>query len=175
MYLDMNEGYPDVTRSEKDLDKLDKRINELLKTIGYSGTYADWLAEPKKDISGQYSISEDDVLKIVAELEDLKHDREILVEEIGKGHNYIFVGKASAFCPMLPGSGGGWLMRKKDEKYDAVTGTKDQRWLESETVQMMHAEDRIDRSYFDKLVDEAVKDISVYGDIEMFRSIDEGG
>ena len=111
-------------------------------------------------------------MKCIAELEDLKHDREILLEEIAKGHNYVFVGKASAFCPVVPGSGGGWLMRKKDDKYDAVTGTKDQRWLEAETVANLKLEHCIDRSYFDKLVDEAIHDISQYGDVEVFRNLD---
>ena len=65
-------------------------------------------------------------------------------------------------------------MRQKDDKYDAVTGTKDQRWLEAETVKNLGMESAIDRSYFDRLVDEAVHDISQYGDIEAFRSLDGG-
>lgn len=87
-------------------------------------------------------------------------------------HDYHFVGKAGSFCPIKPGCGGGWLMRQKDEKYDAVTGTKDQRWLEAETVQSLGMEEAIDRSYFDRLVDEAVHDISQYGDIEAFRHLE---
>lgn len=89
-------------------------------------------------------------------------------------HDYHFVGKAGSFCPIRPGCGGGWLMRQKDDKYDAVTGTKDQRWLEAETVKNLGMESSIDRSYFDRLVDEAVHDISEYGDIEVFRNLDGG-
>ena len=174
MYLDMNEGLPDVTRDEKDLEKLDKRANELLKAIGYDGNYEKWIAEDGTvDLSGKYSVSEDDALKILAELEDLKKDREILKEEIALGHKYVFVGKASAFCPVKDGCGGGWLVRKKDEKYDAVTGTKDQRWMEAETVRNLNLQDCIDRTYFDKLVDEAIHDISEYGDFEIFRNLEE--
>ena len=88
-------------------------------------------------------------------------------------HDYQFVGKAGSFCPIMKGRGGGWLVRQKDDKYDSVTGTKDQRWLEAEVVTNMHIEDAVDRSYFDRLVDEAVHDISQYGDIEAFRTLEE--
>ena len=88
-------------------------------------------------------------------------------------HDYHFVGKAGSFCPIVEGKGGGWLVRQKDEKYDAVTGTKDQRWLEAETVKNLGIESAIDRSYFDRLVDEAVHDISQYGDIEAFRHLED--
>ena len=172
MYLDMNEGLPDVSRFEKDLEKLNKRAAELLKAVGYDGGYDQWISEPKKDLTGKYTISEDDALKAIAELEDLKYDRQMLTDEIAKGHKYVFVGKASAFCPVKPGCGGGWLVRKKDDKYDAVTGTKDQRWMEAETVRNLNLQDAIDRSYFDRLVDEAIHDISEFGDIEAFRSLD---
>lgn len=172
MYLDMNEELPDVSMSERDLDRMLKRTGELLKAIGYDGSYDQWIAEPQKDLSGKYSISEEDALKCIAELEDLKEDYRILQEEIAKGHHYVFVGKAGAFCPILPGRGGGWLMRKNGNKYDAVVGTKDQRWLESETVGNLKMEDAIDRRYFDRLVDDAIRDISQYGDIEVFRNLD---
>ena len=40
-----------------------------------------------------------------------------LYKKIAEGHNYIFIGKVSRFCPMKPGSGGGLLLREKDGKY----------------------------------------------------------
>lgn len=85
-------------------------------------------------------------------------------------HDYQFVGKAGQFCPILPGKGGGLLMREKDGKYNAATGTKGYRWLESEKVKMLEKENDIDRSYYDELVNAAVKDISKYGDFEWFVS-----
>ena len=173
MYLDMNEQLPDVSRAERDLEKLTKRCNDLLKAIGYEGSYDQWLDDGKAEYGGG-TLSEEDREKILAELKDLRKDRDVLLEEIAKGHNYVFVGMASAFCPVVPGSGGGWLMRKKDEKYDAVTGTKDQRWMESETVQQMNLEDCIDRSYFDRLVDEAIHDMAEFGDVEAFRHLADG-
>ena len=89
-------------------------------------------------------------------------------------HNYIFVGKVGLFCPILPGHGGGQLMVERtdsktgEKKYAAVTGTKGYRWLESEMVRENNLEEFIDRSYYIHLVDEAVKEISKYGDFESF-------
>ena len=61
-------------------------------------------------------------------------------------------------------------MREKDGKYYAATGSKGYRWLEAEMVKTLGKEDAIDRSYYDKLVNDAVADISKYGDFEWFVS-----
>ena len=92
-------------------------------------------------------------------------------------HNHIFIGKVSSFCPIKPGCGGGELLREgKDKegnvKYSSATGAKGYRWLEAETVKVLGKEDDIDRSYYDKLVDDAVETISQYGDFEWFVSDD---
>lgn len=86
---------------------------------------------------------------------------------IETGHNYKFVGKVGNFCPILPGKGGGLLVREKDGKYYAATGSKGYRWLESETIRGTN-ETYIDRKYYDELVDDAIKTIEQYGDFEMF-------
>ena len=96
------------------------------------------------------------------------NDKERLEQLIAQGHKYLFVGKAGLFCPIKPGCGGGLLMREKDGKYYAATGTKGYRWKEAELVQNLHQEDEIDRRYFDALVDEAKKAIEVYDDFERF-------
>lgn len=85
-------------------------------------------------------------------------------------HNYHFVGKTGSFCPIKPGCGGGLLMREKDGKYYAATGSKGYRWLEAEVVQTLRKEKDIDHSYFAKLVDDAVGAVSKYGDFEWFAS-----
>ena len=95
-------------------------------------------------------------------------------------HDYHFIGRVGQFCPIKPGCGGGVLLREgKDKdgntKYDAVTGTlkpdkTPYRWLETEMVKTLGKESDIDRSYYDKLVDDAVKAISEYGDFEWFVS-----
>lgn len=93
-----------------------------------------------------------------------------IVKEIAKGHNYIFVGKVGRFCPIKPGCGGGLLMREKDGKYYAATGSKGYRWMESEMVKELGKEDDIDLSYYSSLVDDAVETISAYGDFQAFVS-----
>lgn len=96
---------------------------------------------------------------------------EQLIRHINEGHDYQFVGRVGNFCPILPGHGGGLLVREKDGKYYSATGAKGYRWLESEIVRGTN-EKYIDRSYYNKLVDEAVATIEQYGDFEMFVSDD---
>lgn len=96
---------------------------------------------------------------------------EKLMRRINDGHDYRFVGRVGNFCPILPGHGGGILVREKDGKYYSATGAKGYRWLESEMVRGTN-EDYIDKSYYNKLVDEAVATIEQYGDFEMFVSDD---
>jgi len=85
-------------------------------------------------------------------------------------HNYHFIGKAGAFCPIGSGCGGGILLREKGEKYYAATGSKGYRWLEADMIKTLEKEEDIDRGYYNKLVDDAVENISKYGDIEWFVS-----
>lgn len=96
---------------------------------------------------------------------------EQLMRRIDEGHDYQFIGKVGNFCPILPGHGGGILVREKDGKYYSATGAKGYRWLESEIVRGTN-EEYIDKSYYNKLVDEAVATIEQYGDFEMFVSDD---
>ena len=130
LYLDMNEGLPDVSELEAERDRLAKK--------------------------------------------DPPMEREGLSEEIAKGHNYHFIGKVGQFCPIKPGCGGGILLRETDNKktgekgYAAATGSKGFRWLESEMVRELGKENDIDRTYYNNLVDEAVKSLSSYGDFERF-------
>ena len=96
---------------------------------------------------------------------------EQLIRHINEGHDYQFIGRVGNFCPILPGHGGGLLVREKDGKYYSATGAKGYRWLESEMVRGTN-EEYIDKSYYNKLVDEAVATIEQYGDFEMFVSDD---
>lgn len=132
LYLDMNEGLPDVSELEAERDRLAKK--------------------------------------------DPLMEREGLSEEIAKGHNYHFIGKVGQFCPIKPGCGGGILLRETENKktgekgYAAATGSKGFRWLESEMVRELGKENDIDRTYYNNLVDEAVKSLSSYGDFERFAA-----
>ena len=142
LYLDMNENLPDVTNWEliRDLRIAESANKKLTKR-------------------------EMDILELNRTYSD-----EDIQNEIAKGHDYHFVGKIGLFCPIKPGHGGGILLREKDGKYYSATGAKGYRWMESEMVQQLKLEDSIDKSYYTKLVDEAVNDISQYGDFEAFAS-----
>lgn len=85
-------------------------------------------------------------------------------------HNYIFVGRVGQFTPIKPGKGGGQLLRKSGDglSYSAVAGTKGYRWLESSVVRTLDLDDVVDLSYYKKLADDAINDISKFGDFESF-------
>lgn len=81
-----------------------------------------------------------------------------------------FVGKVSSFCPIKPEHGGGVLLREKEGKYYAATGTKGYFWMEAEMVKELGKEKDIDMSYFNKLADDAVGAIGKFGDSGWFIS-----
>lgn len=141
LYLDRNEGMPDVSEYEKVMDlrkskkKFTKRDEMLLE---------------------EYSSWTDDELKA----------------KIAEGHDYHFVGRVGRFCPIKPGCGGANLYRVNEGKNYAATGTDGYRWLEAEFVKTLGKEKDIDRSYYDKLVHDAVTTIAQYGDFEWFVSDD---
>ena len=146
LYLDMNESLPDVSEAEKEMAD---RLKEYKK-----------LGKDSKELD--YIYSKNPAFKNVSDDE--------LNEFIATGHNYIFIGKVGQFCPIKPGANGGLLMREKEGKYYAATGSKGYRWLESEMVKELGKEDDIDKTYYNKLVDDAVEVISKYGDFEWFVS-----
>jgi len=90
-------------------------------------------------------------------------------------HDYRFIGKVGRFCPVKPGCGGGALLRETVKKggekgYNAVAGSKGYRWMEADMVLALDKQDDIDLSYYDKLVDAAIKTISAFGNFEEFVS-----
>lgn len=155
LYLDFNETLSDSSYYDKALKKLvkvgsvptkseQKLIDELKTEFNLPGNASNQLIQSRLD------------------------------EKIATCHDYQFVGRVGQFTPVLPGYGGGVLLRSKDSKYSAVTGTKKAdgtpyRWLESET---MTDEDKehIDKSYYRALVDDARSSIEQYGDYEWFVS-----
>lgn len=95
-------------------------------------------------------------------------------------HDYHFIGKVGNFCPVKSGCGGGVLVKESKKfddggnmKYDSVTGTlkpdkSPYRWLEAEAAKALGKENDVDKTYYRKLVDDAVDAISQYGDFERF-------
>ena len=103
---------------------------------------------------------------------DLETGKEITVK---KGDKPEFIGRVGQFCPIKPGCGGGELLRESKDKdgnikYASATGAKGYFWLESESVKALGKEADIDRSYYDRQVDDAIEAISQYGDFEWFVS-----
>ena len=162
LYLDMNEKLPDVSEYEKKLEKLESDYKK--------GKISDTTFEPEAGV---------------------------LQELIDDGHDRKFVGKVGEFCPVKPGKGGGVLVREQNGKFYAATGTTGFRWLEAEMLLTKSAEmvtiidpdtgkekkisgaelisgndGIVDRSYYNKLVNDAIESISKYGDYEWFISED---
>ena len=159
LYLDFNENLPDVTEKEKELQK-------CLKALGMS--WDDW----QDFLGGTFD-------KIPLAI-DVERNLRRLNDEILHGHDYRFVGRVGLFTPVKKGCNGGLLMRESGGKYSSATGAKDYRWCESESIGAVRAVtgqgkpvfglDDIDKSYYNKLVDDAKDAIAQYCDIEWFVS-----
>lgn len=79
------------------------------------------------------------------------------------------IGRTGRFVPVL--EGGGTLYRVKDDKYYAVAGTKGHKWIAAEVASTIEDDDLlIDMSYFEKLKDDAIKNIESFGSFEEFVS-----
>lgn len=147
LYLDFNEGLPDVSRYEDEWKERNK------------GEYQKW--------SDQYDDS-----RLLRKWPYRSLSDEELSAEIAKGHDYKFIGKIGLFTPVVPGAGGGLLVVNRNGKYDSASGAKGYRWLESETVKSSGLEDKVDLNYYRALVDAAKESVSKYGDFEWFVSED---
>ena len=161
LYLDFNETLPNVSKTEEELKK-------FLKDSGLTWEdYMDILSNSSEDLHANYQL-------------DVKVERHLrkLHDEIQRGHDYRFVGRVGLFTPVKSGCGGGLLMRESGGKYSSATGAKDYRWCESESVGATRAItgqgkpvfglDDIDKTYYNKLVDDARAAIAKYCDIEWF-------
>ena len=117
---------------------------------------------------------EKELTKIEKKLKDqqtqeLISKRDELIERITACHNYQFVGRVGLFCPIIPGKGGGLLMRKgTDGRYSSVAGSKGWRWLESSVVSECKYEKFIDMSYFRDIASVAVETIEKFGNFDGF-------
>ena len=86
------------------------------------------------------------------------------------------VGRIGRFVPVTQESGGGLLLRVKDDKPYAVTGTKGYFWLEAHIAQekLNKGECEINMLYFESLVAEARKTIQQFGPIERLTDDQDG-
>ena len=140
LYLDMNEGLPDVSEYEKELETLRKK----------------W---PDKE--GQYPMDYDEVVADLKAKIEQGHNY-IFIGKVGQ-FCPIKPGCGGGLLMRQTEN------KKTGEKgYAAATGSKGFRWLESEMVRELGKENGIDRSYYNNLVDEAINSLSTYGDFERF-------
>lgn len=137
IYLDTNENLPDVSKYEKELEKLE----------------SDYKKGKLSDIT-------------------FENMCEGLPEKIDEGHDLQFIGRVGQFTPILPGNGGGVMYRVYNDKKYATSGSTGYRWLESEKAKQL-GDAVVDRSFYNKLVDDAIEAISKYGDYEWFVSDDK--
>lgn len=148
IYLDHNEGLPNVEIAEKEL------VNRMW---NHKNSGDD--TKKLRKLNPTYS----------------NHTDEQIEAEINLGHDYRFVGKISRFVPIKSGNDAGLLMRTNNTGgYSYVGGAKGYRWMEAENLKMKSEVDGtnpidiIDKSYFTALVDDAKNNMGKYGDVEMF-------
>jgi hypothetical protein len=114
------------------------------------------------------------VFKKMLSHEEITFDDLCETKNVVKGSIYIekdgdrrFVGRIGRFVPLIPGHGGGTLLRVAtydgEERSYAVTGTKGYEWLEAESVKELGLENEIDYGYFEDLIAKAVKALEEVG------------
>ena len=101
---------------------------------------------------------------------EAEEDIPMIFSDVERQDAKVFIGKTGLFTPIKKEAGGATLLREKDGKFSAATGTKGYYWLESENVQTLGKENDIDKGYFKKMVDAAQANISKFGDFEWFIS-----
>lgn len=146
IYLDFNEGMPDVSAAEKKLAACKKMAN---------GT---------NEESPEYNELCNDIRQFEDEV------------ATGHNYHFVGkVGLFTPIKPGCGGAllMRETLNKKTGEKgYANATGTKGYRWMESEIVRSLGKENDIDKTYYQSLVDDAVASISEYGDFEWLISDD---
>jgi len=112
--------------------------------------------------------------------EDISFDDLCETKQVMQGVMYIqydndvrhHIGKIGRFVPVVPKSGrefkGGTLLRVKDDKAYAVTGTKGYLWVEATVFDDVKDFVEIDWSYFERLTKEAYEAIDYFGSFHDF-------
>lgn len=152
--------------------ELDLDFNENLSSTEMLDKELDDITKVRKYLSGAIaSPPSKKKLELYKDITD--KDIEELKKHIAAGHDYKFVGRVGRFVPIIPGKGGGVLVRKNGDKYDAVQGTKGYRWMEAEKVKDTELMDYIDYSYWNEQVSSVKDTISKFCDLEEFLSIND--
>ena len=153
----------EIEKARKKLDRLADKCEKILKDK-YPGISDNWITRKLG------YLDEDDEFCEFPEITEQRKVIRDLLEEAPKRHDMRFVGRVGLFTPVIDGVGGGKLYRIENGKKYNVGGCSDYRWLESEFVKEHGMEDKVDRSYYTRLVDEAIADFNEMVDFEWFVS-----
>lgn len=140
------------------------------------------LMEPKWEAVGA-QFQEPVVYKTLFSKEELSFRDHCVTKQVAKGsiyldfdqiskdedistENFKFIGRTGRFMPVRAECGGAVMYRVHEDKLYAVTGTKGYLWKEEATV--VDWEFELDKTYFQKLVDDAVSTIEKFGNFEEF-------
>jgi hypothetical protein len=165
LYLDRNEGLPDVSDKETQLEALDK----VLKLYESDSSSMDNVVRKAKTYDKRYKVGLEEMV-VSNDSEGIKVHRKELVDIIATGHNYQFVGRVGQFAPVIDGADGGHLYILRNGKYVSPSRADGYRWLESENIRMTKKQDLVDRNFFNDLVNEAKAAIEERGDYEAFAN-----
>lgn len=142
LYLDINEGLPNVEVEENELKKLIKAVKDAGET------------------TAEQAIRINELQEII----DSGHNYRF----VGKVGRFCPI-KPGANGGRLVRQ---VVDKDGTIKYSYATGTNGYRWLESEEVELLNKQDDIDTSYYRALVDDAIDTMSEYGDVNIFCSDD---
>ncbi len=146
IYLDFNEGLPDVSKAEKQL-AANKKI-----ALGMNQDTDEY-----NELCKEIHILEEEVAT--------GHNYHF----VGKVGLFTPVKDGCGGALLMRET----LNKKTGEKgYANATGTKGYRWMESEIIKTLGKENDIDMTYYKALVDDAVASISEYGNFEWLVSDD---
>jgi len=154
IYLDMNEGYPDVTAEEKELAKLESDYKKGL----ISDTTIEHIAPSLVD-----AIQKGHNYKFVGKVGQFCPMKPgtnggLLMRRNESANSYSFAAESK---------GPGYFYNEDGKKVEYI-----QRWQESETVRLLGKEDCIDHNYYISLVNDAIGTLATYGDYYWFVSDD---
>lgn len=107
--------------------------------------------------------------------EEITYDDLCETKQVTQGLMYLdfgshvkHIGRIGRFVPVTQEAGGGTLLRIKDEKRYAVTGTKGRFWLEADVAQQAYADGQVDMTYFEELAEDGFKTIDYFGSFADF-------
>ena len=141
---------------------------ETKSVSGGASIYLDYNEDLIKGYEDEYESLEESLKTATSGKMDIRKQMKSLKETIESTHNLSFIGRCGSFVPIMPGKGGGIMVRVAGDKVGAISGTKGYRWMDSEEVISRGLQDYVDFRYFRMLVDSSVEHISEYGDAEEF-------